>query len=267
MEPGHQVETSDTLVEFLYKDTQLISSFVSQVFKGQTIEVIRTNSSRSLDDKGFKVGLAVFDINANDENVQEEIIASKVDPFDYLILELLDAIKPQQFSENASDNATKITYINGELSIRNFDETRKMLSIVEKIGSISSLSQPLSQKSAGKHRKYSQADFIRDAIDLFDKGFQVDLVDAGGLYYSILCKEQFFTTAPQTLMMNYGTFIPSNWTVVGIVDKKTSGKEPHKAKFKNAIDEIRLVVQKSIEEDDPCNYIVRPIIIYRKIDY
>lgn len=251
-----------TLIEFLYKDSNLINSFYSQIFGGNLNNIIKTEMS--IDESSNTGGINfvnVAKLGNTKKYGMNETISANYDPLDDKVLKLIESFEltPVKLSESKTGTiiATK-----GNLIFRHYDSLNKILPFMESNNLIPEFNDPINPGTKGK-KALTIGKLITKMFNLLPYGLEFEILTSDNENAICILKDNFLTINSNDLLRAYGTNIPDEWTIIGIID--TPVKIPKKSKnhFKSAIDDATNMFA-SMTFDNKST-IIRPIAIYRKL--
>ena len=251
-----------TLIEFLYKDSNLINSFYSQIFGGNLNNIIKTELSI---DEFSNTGGMNFATIAKVDNAKKygthETISENYDPLDNKVLKLLESfeLKPSKLSEAKTGTiiATK-----GNLIFRNYDSLNKILPFMGSNDLIPGFNDPINPGTKGK-KALTMGKLITQVFNLMPYGLEFEILTSDNENAICILKDNFLTIDSNDLLRAYGTNIPDEWTIIGIIDTPVKITKKSTNQFKSAIDEATNAFASMALDNN--STIIRPIAIYRKL--
>lgn len=258
-------ETSDnrkktTLIDFLYKDTNLISSFYSQLFGGdltalQKAEISIDESNSAIDGNAAFIKGGVSSKQSNSQGLTQNI-----NPYDSKVIELLETLNLKKILLSESDNGSIIA-IEGKITYRNYDILSKIVPIISKMDLVPDFNKPLNPNAQGKAKKNTLGMVINNLISMLPYGLEFELQTSNHEFATCIIKQDSLTISPDDLFRSYGNNIPGTWTIVGIIDSSENRSATGKNTFKSGLDESTKAFADMFLNNDET--IIRPIAIYR----
>lgn len=255
----------NTLVDFLYKDMYLINSFYSQMFNGTLNSVVKTELSSDISNDEANLGIGIIGAKLSSSEKVDQTISSKIDPMDAVILKLIEALGIN-ITEESLENVEEghVVGIKGKLMFRDYKVINDLMPIFSETNIVPQFSQPIDANAKGKNKKFTIGKLIQKLISILPFGLEFELITQHDEHIISIIKEEYLTIKPNDLIRTYGLTLPGEWTVIGILDSTASLQCNSKSEFKNGVDEITKVYYDTMNEG-ACNYVIRPITIYRKI--
>lgn len=265
---GKETNTSreeTSLIDFLYKDVNLINSFYSQLFGGDLANIQK--SEISVDEStttigGSAAGFAKADVSSKHSNNQN--IIQSINPYDYKVIELIQEFNLQKTCLEDVKNGSIIA-TEGNITYRNFDIITKILPFISKTDLVPDFKKPVYPNAKGKLKNLTAGSMIQEMIKLLPYGLEFELITTNGENATCILKQEYLTISPDDLFRSYGTAIPSNWTVVGIVDISEKRTKSSNDEFRSMIDFTSKAVEDMVLKSG--TLIIRPIAIYRKLSF
>lgn len=251
-----------TLIDFLYKDTNLINSFYSQIFGGDLMnlsksEVCTDESGNSIEGNGGFIKGDASSKHSNSENLTKNI-----NPYDYKVIELLETFNLNKTSL-AEAKTGSIIAIDGKLIYRNFDIIAQAIPFISKSNLVDEFNAPLSSNARGKNKKMTLGSMVQDMMKLIPYGLEFGVDTDTKETATCILKQEHLTISPDDLFRAYGNNIPNLWTIIGILDVTEFSKSSSKSQFKKMIDSTSSVFSAMVLEEN--SNVIRPIAIYRKL--
>jgi len=265
---GKEVNESSqySIIDFLYKDTSMINSFYSQLFNGLINNVTKSETSAVTSDTEMNISAAgIVGAKFNSHDTTNQVLQSSINPLDSTILELIESLKITKLEGKlSSEYAGKIVCIKGNLLFRDYSIINEIMPLITKSNLIPEFSKPLTQNQKGGKKKYTTGDLIQDIIKIMPIGLEFEVRTNENEIISAIIKNDCLTISPIDMFRTFGNTLPNEWTVVGIMDEICPPDIRAKSDFKKAIDEITGGFT-SIINDMNIKYVIRPLVIYRKI--
>lgn len=253
------------LIDFLYKDINLINSFYSQLFGGDLTNIEKSEISIDESDTtlgGSAAGFVKGKVSSKHANNQN--IVQNINPYDYKVIELLQEFNLKKTYIKDAQNGSIIA-TDGSITYRNFDIITKILPFISKSDLVPDFKKPVYPNEKGKLKNLTIGSMIQEMIKLLPYGLEFELTTSNGENATCILKQDYLTISTDDLFRSYGTSIPSNWTIVGIVDISEKRTQSSNNQFRSMID----FASKAIEDMvlDSGTLIIRPIAIYRRLTY
>lgn len=252
------------LMEFLYRDSELIGSLYSQVFGGdlQGVSQLAGTSEESHVDGGVNLGFANSKLLTKDV-INEQIVKNIISKDEKIIdlfseLDIKECKKPLNNYSNG-----KILKIEGDIYFRNLDTFKNILPLINNLGFI--------PKNIFSDRDSDETiemlvDFISNSLP---GGLEFELVTSRFEKLNCFIDEKFLINNINNIAKSYTSKYLGKWIVIGIFDNvkpninhcsSTSGS------IRKGIDETEEALF-SIVYDDETSFVLKPIIIYRLLNY
>lgn len=252
----------NTLIDFLYKDTDLINSFYSQLFGGNTTLIKKTEEysnelSGSIEGNGI---IIKGDVNGKKSDTKD--LATTINPHDYKIIELLQNMNLKKTIPDEISNGTIVT-IEGSLLFRNYDILSKILPFIGKNNLVKEFNNPINPASKGKEKNITIGKVLTQFVELMPYGLEFEIFTENNKSFLCIVKEQNLTITPNDILRAYTNYFDGKWTVVGIIDKPMLNRKKSISEMRGLFDQASEVFSQMMS--DKLTYIIRPIVIYRKL--
>lgn len=253
-------EERKTLKRFFYKDISLFSSFYSQVFYGDLLEVKKSSSEGV--DKTSNLGTDVKFVQGKKETSKfnQENLSRTIDPGDMKALELLESLdlKPKNYISNKVNS--DLMLMNGPIKIRNFKAMKSMMgSIFDAFDNDVNMS---TQDQNG-------VDLLGNMMNKIQMGIEFEMIfNNHGNAIGVL-KEEFMDIDANDLMRIYGSKLPGEWFILGIVDKINSQKknQNNNNDFRTATENYMNEIKDGLFNNKEIDFSIIPILIYKIVNY
>lgn len=255
-------EEEKVVVDFLYKDNELVNSFYSQLFLGNTT-MVKKNQGRSEKVSGdVKAGIGPINGTTSAEKDTYKDMTETIIPHDYKIIQLLEELDliPNDKIENLKPGS--IVSIRGELTFRDYDCLNKLIPFMAETDFIAELNKTLAPNMKGK-KKITYRSLLTQMLKLIPYGLEFELVTDNEEFATCILNENSLSIKPNDMNRAYGPKIPSIWNVVGIIDYPEKLKKKSKSQIKSSLDEITQAFSTMLL--DTAMPTIKPIVIYRKI--
>ncbi|AGF54769.1 hypothetical protein HMT_5 [Clostridium phage HM T] len=258
----HRDREEITLIDFLYKDTDLINSFYSQIFGGDLTNVVKSELSTDETNSLIEGNGGFIKGNISSKNSNNENITHNINPYDHKVIELLETfnLKKTTLSEAASGT---IIAIDGTLTYRNFDVVTQIIPFATKNNLVPEFNTPVNPNLKGKSKQNTLGAMIYDMIKLIPYGLEFGLDTPTRESANCILKQDCLTISPDDLFRSYGISIPNSWTVIGILDTTEVRNSTNIHEFRQLIDSSSATFSSMVLNEN--TNIIRPIAIYRKL--
>ncbi|MBR9648690.1 DUF6414 family protein [Clostridium tyrobutyricum] len=252
-----------TLIDFLYKDTNLINSFYSQIFGGDLTAVSRSEISADESSNNMGGSIKIVSGSVSSKHSDGQNITRNINPYDYKVLELLEqfnlTIHSLSDAHEGSIIATK-----GKLTYRNYNIIDQIFPFIEKNKLVPEFNAPIDPNARGKNRNNTLGKAMQDIIKMIPYGLEFSVETTTDETATCIINKEHLTISPDDLLRSYGNIIPSIWTVIGILDvTKLNTENNMTEEFKSIIDATNSVFASMVLKDN--TNVIRPIAIYRKL--
>lgn len=252
-----------TLIDFLYKDSDLINSFYSQIFGGDIESIAKSEMATDEATNNVELGLiGTVGLNNQTRSSKDMGILQNINPHDHKVIKLIETFNLEQTSLSNASTGTLIA-VKGQLIFRNYDVINKLLPFLGDNNLIPDFNTPIDTTKKGK-KTLTLGKVMDKVLSMIPYGLEFELQTIENENAICILKEEYLTISPNDLMRAYGVNIPSEWTTIGIIDSPI--KSPIKSfnQFKNAIDEATKSLTTLVLGEEQT--IIRPIAIYRKLN-
>ncbi|WP_123053104.1 hypothetical protein [Clostridium sp. JN-1] len=260
-----QYENSEeiTLIDFLYKDTNLINSFYSQIFGGDIMTLSKSEicADESSNNIGGSIKIASGSTSSKRSDTQN--ITKNINPYDYKVLELLQrfnlTIHSLSDAHEGSIIATK-----GKLTYRDYNIIDQIFPFIEKNKLVPEFNTPINPNMRGKNKNNTLGKAIQDIIKMIPYGLEFSVETTTDETATCIINKEYLTISPDDLFRSYGNIIPSIWTIIGILDvTELNTINNMTEEFKGIIDGTNSVFASMVLKNNA--NVIRPIAIYREL--
>lgn len=251
-----------TLIDFLYKDMNLINSFYSQIFGGNLNDLSR--SEVSVDETSNSAGLGISVAKASNTSksgISKEIIEN-ISPHDFKVIKLLEALNLSSKDISCCKSGS-IVAISGELIFRSFDSINSILPFISNYNLVPDFNSPLNPNAKGKERNLTMGKLVAEVLKMIPYGLEIEVNTQDDENATCIINEESLTISSNDLLRAYGTSIPDKWTIIGIIDNNPNTVKSSKNPFKTTIDTATEAFASMML--DKHSSIIRPIAIYRHL--
>ncbi|MEW6662709.1 MAG: hypothetical protein ACOY9Y_01455 [Bacillota bacterium] len=204
--------------------------------------------------------LIVYKGGHESEKTDVDSIEKRYDPHDQKIIDLLGALNISPL-ENPLSNIedTKLVLLKGYISVRNFQTIKASLPILFQLMSLDG--------GRGKKINNKERGAIENILKLIPMGLELELLTIYGDRLIGILKPDFLSENPDDLLRIYGSNIPGEYYVFGIIDKDTrtgAGIYPDSSDIRKSIDDFAEAI-KSMYTQESTTYTITPILIFREV--
>lgn len=251
-----------TLIDFLYKDTNLINSFYSQMFGGDLTNIIKSEISADETNSLIEGNGGFIKGNTSSKHSNNQNITQNINPYDYKVIELLETLNLEKTTLKEASSGSIIA-IDGTLTYRNFDIVTQVIPFIAKNDLVPEFKQPLDPNARGKSKNNTLGAMIQDMIQLLPYGLEFGVETSIKENATCILKRECLTISPDDLFRSYGNSIPNTWTIIGIVDITEVRNVNTSNNFSLMIDSSSAAFSSMVLDKD--TNVIRPIAIYRKL--
>ncbi len=265
------LEELPAIINFLYKDEELASSFSAQIFSGLLKEVQEEFEDQERGDYRLKGKLPLIGADIRTEELSKSIKREITSPHDLLYLDLLHKLHPYMQYDLSKANFGDIVVVKGDIFF--FSSELMQLAMEAFITIIQNdLEQVLGLKeefAGGKKKKKKEkqiaihlGDLVRKILDIPQFSSRYVLFTEENQKVSGFIKPNFLTIPHSAITLNFGDKPIPNVILVGIYE--TTENSGYEEKFDpNSFDFISYEVLKAFAQlRREEGYTVRPILIY-----
>ncbi|MCX7903240.1 MAG: hypothetical protein N2486_01905 [Caloramator sp.] len=260
-----QEETKYALVDFLYKDYEIINSLFAQIFKGNLFSIEMAQTTQELINGTGGLKAIFFDGKIESEKKRENKTSRYIDPHDLKIINLFQSLNLHVTDSLSNCKDNQIILIKGSLTIRDLSIVKKIFPKIETLGLIPEFNQPWTQKNK-KIKTFG--DFIEAILELVPSGIELEIITNSNQRALGIIKEEFLTFKSDDLTRIYDNNIPGEWSIIGILNKlvkKDINSNPV-TNYRDVVDTLTIACNSLINTDQP-EYAITPIVIYRHLHY
>jgi hypothetical protein len=252
-------------MEFLYKDTEVINSIYSQVFGGdlQGVSQLASTSEECNLDGGINVGFAKT--SALTKDIVTEQLVKNIISKDEKIIDLFSELNIKEYTKSLNNcKSGRIVKLDADISFRNLDTFKNMLPLLKELGYIPDI---FNDNDSDKVKDLF-VDFISKS---FPKGLEFELITICS-HEKVNCSinENFLINDNNALIKSYTSKYLGKWTIIGIFDNilpKINECTSTNYNFKSSIDQVEQSIFEIINPNDSNKFVLKPIIIYRTLNY
>lgn len=256
----------NSIIDFLYKDMILINSFYSQCFNGKLNSIVKKEISADVAANEASFGLTgLMGGKVSSNKTINQSIESSIEPMDTLIIKLIEELNIDVSNDNLENISTgSIVAIKGSLMFRDYNVINELLPLISEMNVIPEFNNPLNPNAKGKSRNFTFGKLMEKLVSILPFGLEFEVVTGNAEHITAIIKDEYLTIKPNDLIRTYGLTLPSEWTIIGIIDKVPSLNLSSNSQFKAGIDGITQYYYDTMNEGS-CGYVLRPIVVYRKI--
>lgn len=257
-----------SLSEFLYRDSEILSSLYSQVFGGDLTGV--STHDISTDETAVDGGINAVVANGkmSYKGTASEQLVKNILAKDEKIIELFNELDIKEYKNSLNNYSNgRIMKINGDLFFRNLDTLKQVIPFVDKLGFM-----PDNLFGEGIENEQVHVDSI---IELMTKilpyGLEFEIIT--DKFENVICSidDKYLTSDFNHISKNYTSKYLGNWNIIGIFDnikpKKDKFKYSCENEIKKGIDDVEDAMLNFLYPKDSNNFVIKPIIIYRTLSY
>lgn len=254
-----------SLMEFLYKDTELISSLYSQLFGGDLESVSRLAATSEECNIDAGVNLYVAKANSLTKDIATEELVKNIISKDDKVIELFSELNLKECTKALNNyKSGKIIKLEGNLYFRNLDTLKNVLPLLNKLGYIPSIFT----EDDTPEIKDLFVDFISKSLP---HGLEFEVVTNSSEKAICCVNENYLINDINHISKNYTNKYIGKWTIIGILDNISPITNNYKynssEEFRKGLDEVEESVLSIIYPKESSKYVIKPIIIYRNLNY
>jgi hypothetical protein len=253
-----------SLIEFLYKDNEFISSLYSQLFGGdlQGISQIAATAEECNVDAGVNIGIA--NSKALTKDIVTEQLIKNIISKDEKIIELFSELDIKEYTKSLNNcKSGKIIKLSGNLHFRNLNIIKNILPLVNKLGFIPNIFTD----NDSDEIKESLVNTVSSALP---DGLEFEIIT--DMHEKVICSinEENLVSNINYISKNYKSKFIGKWTIVGILDNTISSIDYTHQKdndLREFIDQIESCAFEMIYPKNSSQFVIKPIVIYRTLNY
>ena len=266
---GQETTEKNVVIDFLYKDIDLINSFYSQLFGGNLTKISKTEVAADEVSNEMKASITVLSGKSNSKKSTNRNMQKEFDPLDTKIIDFLESLNLPETNLSSSKN-NSIVSVKGSTLLRSFEILNKLIPMICEGNLVPEFNVPFNENAKGKNRNFTNGKFLSKLLDVMPYGLELELKTNNGECASCVLKDKFLTISSTDLLRVYGSNLPGEWTVVGIIDESIKSDQQNNNivsnnDFKNLIDSANQAI--TILLGEGTKKIIRPIVIYREVYY
>lgn len=272
---GSEAEESTKvpIVEFLYKDKNLIDSFYAQIFQGNLSTLTTLAGTKISAKKSILGGVKGF-VEGGADSIKEvsDEMQEYIDPHDYKISKLIEEIAPKISGYDFKES--QLIRVSGTISIMCKEYINSVIAPLKRMGVLQELyNSPTNMKvGIGKNRgDLGMETLMNIIIEMIPLGVTGILTTEDQDLLCVLREECLMTPAAQ-LTAIFGSKLPGTFTVIGITNSKNETSFEDIGLKAGSVDFVKAILAfedapKSILSVSDASWIINPIVIYREIEY
>lgn len=252
-----ELSEKGTLIDFLYVDNERIDSLISQLRNGTLRSVIKTVGTSEGSSMSGKLSMGVANGTYSDSNKSDSQAAENYDPYHSKILNLLHDLNLDILSVLPAGCAGQLVLINKSISIRDIASMRSLIPVVE--SNQAAFGIKFDKATRGMFKLMNQMlKSMSDSIAL-SIYFDDELING-------TLKESGLSIKQDDLMRTYGSDLPDDWFILGILDD-SSCNTPKNVAVDSVESAIDVYASAMNELYSKSKYKIIPILIFREINY
>lgn len=254
---GDTAKDTKALVDFIYKDSELITSLYAQIFAGNLTTINKNSSDTDERSTNMSGGMKIAGFKAESKEVATQSIQELIDPHDYKIGQILEQLGLEVYDEISDLRQDQLVIIRGQVIIRD----------IEMIKTLCNSDDILRMMAGDNQESIGLVQMIKAFSSFLPSGIEFELLTKDNKNITGSLKEQYLTTSKDDLTRLYGGRYPSQYYVLGIVDK-LDGNSSVKAQsqFKQGIDEmVQGIFNMYNDNSTDQRLIIKPIVVYREL--
>ncbi len=256
---GDKEKPNSRIVEFLYRDIERLSSLYAQHFGADLLEIASTSSASETAVQNVGASIAVVAGHVEHATTNTTGETHRSDPHDMKILTLLNQLNlPVTRAHLSGLLEGRIMILQGELYIRSY-------TLINKLIGLFSLPE-MAKMIPGIDEMPVPMPAIESMLNSFPLGLELELENSKGQRLIGPMKPEALLLPPDDLMATYGTKVPGEWYVLGIVDAIKGGSATSKPEEISAIlDQFAELASAIMRPQDVVHRII-PILIFRYLE-
>lgn len=252
-----------TLVDFLYKDSNLINSFYSQIFGGDIESIVKNEVATDEATNNIKLGIpATVGLNNQIKTSMNMGVSQSINPHDHKVIKLIESFNLKH--SNISEHSTgTLLAIKGTLIFRNYDSINKLIPFMGENNLFPDFNSPIDPNNKGK-KALTFGKLVTQLLNMMPYGLEFEVHTTNNENAICILKDEYLTIATNDLLRSYGVNIPGEWTIIGIADSPVTIPRKSFNNFKSSIDDATVAFTTKVLGEQ--TNIIRPIAIYRKLN-
>lgn len=264
------------LIDFLYRDTSIIDSLYAQLYSGN-IKQVQSEMSSTVETKHTIDGSLPFvKVARGDHDITLEKTTSQIDPHDSKIVELFDTIGISVNTKPLEDCVNgEIILLSGNIQLRNIDIIKSCLPILSSLGILSGTEKSFNESLGSTGIKNissalntrSFANTLEKMFDLLNFPLHIEIQSSSSEIAMCPLDEQYLSISSKNLLSIYGSSIPGQWSVIGVLSH-VEPVRPYKITNPNNMRQVADYIQNELRKfvnDGAPKFIIKPIVIYQEL--
>ena len=255
---GESVQVEPELIDFLYIDDARVDSYISQIKNGTLRSVSTTNATLQGSSRSAGIGLDFKLANAHiggGEKINNTVSATEnYDPYHKKIIDFIDLIKFKEINP-LEENTADLGYTGGRISIRNMSIFTKLIPVILK-----------NRRAFGPITGEAKANIeaMGDLLKATPGTIDITITTPNGHKITGIVDEEYLKLPVASILKNFGTALPGEWTVIGICDTVTEPIESD-SDYTSVEDMVDTYANMLKNFFTSANIKITPIIILRTI--
>lgn len=255
-------EQKTQLIDILYKDTYRIDSYIAQLLDGAVRSVKMQDNTSHGSSHTMKGSISVFSANFGKSNLSSALREYSIDPHDHNVISLLSSLDLERLdAAPPTDCIGRLVHLHCRLAIRDFKEFETLIPAMAKNKDLFGTgSAPINEKNIKEFVKIF--DFIKKIIPL---NIEMECsLDDGTIIRGIL-KNDYLLMDYRDIVSIYGTVLPGQWNVIGIIDEKQSSAPMSTNQMRGVMDAMAKTAEFLYNDSGEQQFSIAPILIYREL--
>lgn len=303
IEENQTPQEEQALIDIFYKDTYRLESIISQIDNGALQTVITTMDSKQGSSSHIAGSIGVPSVlGSNAKNVtsesEEQHIQKTKKSLDDAIIELLSKLDIVPQGKNFSKACANLNIVTGNISLSNYNIISKIIPILQNgnilfdseisektiikkhidlLKGLTSKSKAVKDKIAELENTYYEQqmkvmrnemfyDNLQAFVPFLPKGLGFTIKTSDETIFGGSLKTEYLIDSEEDILMNYGSTLPGEWNILGIIDFKGDSNEP--VDSSDIMNTLSSSMQISLEQLFPQNKdaTIIPLLIYRELN-
>lgn len=253
-------EKEARLIDFLYKDTYRIDSYLAQITNGILHDVRLKNQTSQDSSFTMEGNVKIARISKTGKELTEYLTEQEINPHDHNVIELIDALDLPPLPDIPVEASGQLVHLQGYMSIRDYQTLADLVPFITKNHRLFNLAD--SNKSISEICKIFTA--LKKIVPL---NLEVELMLDSGKSIRGILKKEYLLSNPEDILVSYGTHMPGKWHIIGILDHNapTAPKDvKHSSSLRNGLDEMAKACKVFYESEQGSSTIM-PLVIFREL--
>lgn len=265
---GRKTEEKEefSLMEFLYKDTDILDSLYSQVFGGDLESITKTSGLEEAAtlEGGLNIGVAKTGANSTDKVI--EGMDKKIVPKDSKVIELFSELDLKLYNKSLNNLPNgKLVKLEASISFKNLNSLKNILPLISELNFI-----PFGELGLGEMNETSKKLFIDFISNSLPGGLDFELKTSRFETVTCSIKDSHLSKNINEISKNYTSKYLGKWIVIGIFDniKPITYQSPNtEQNITESIEDLENSLSSTFYPKDNNYFILKPIVIYRILSY